>query len=144
MREKENSRQGRILIRGIQRLDGQEDVNEIRTTAKYIKKEEKRYLFYKEYLEGGESWQVRLTIDEKEVTQKKTGNGISVLRFRKGASMPCQYQSVMGPMDLISRTRKIRLREKECELSLKMEYSLYMNEIPMSDYELQIEWTENK
>lgn len=143
MSENDSSRNGVVVIKGIQRLDGQEDVNEISTAAKYIKKDGKRFLFYKEYMEGGESQQVRLTIEDKEVTQKKTGENVSVLRFRKGASMPCQYQSVMGPMELVSRTRKIRLRESEHALSLKMEYTLYMNGMSMSDYELQIDWREN-
>lgn len=139
---KEASRQGNLSIRGIQRGYGEEDRSEIITTARYVKKDGKRYLFYREYAEDGSHQQVRLTIGEKEVILKKTGLGVSTLHFQKGRSMPCHYQSPVGPMELVSKTRVIHVKEEPHSLRVKMEYALYMHGQHMSDYVLELKWKE--
>ena len=136
------SRSGIVKIRGVQSGYGQQDVNEVTTPARYVCRDGKRYLFYREYAESGASQQVRLTISEGEVCLKKSGMGHTELTFCKGSKRPCHYQSPVGPMELVSQTRKIRLRESEHHMNLKMEYSLYMHEQILSDYALDIEWRE--
>ncbi len=138
------SRSGILSIKGTQRGYGMEDVSEITSPAKYVNKDGKRYLFYKEYAEDGSHQQVRLTVEGNDVILKKSGMGNSLLHFRKGTMMPCHYQSPVGAMELVSRTKKIRLKEGEHSLTLEMEYALYMHDQHMSDYVLEIHWKENK
>lgn len=137
------SRTGNLRIRGIQRGYGQEDRSEVTTKAHYIIKDGKRNLYYKEYMEGGASQQVRLIIDDQQVILKKSGMGQSILQFKKGAPMPCHYMSPAGPMEMVSKTKKIRVRENEEALLLNLEYSLFMHDQLVSDYELEIGWVEN-
>lgn len=137
-------REGILTIRGIRRDKDQEEINELKTTARYIAKDGKRYLFYKEYLEGGAHQQVRLTIADHEVILRKKGMGESLLHFRKGTMKHCRYQTVAGPMDLESRTRKIHGKETSDSLHLQIEYSLYMQGHLLSDYELDLIWKENE
>ena len=141
--DKASHRTGTLTIRGIRREGDREEVNELRTTARYISRDEKRYLFYKEYMEGGAHQQVRLTMTDHEVILKKKGLGESLLPFRKGSLRPCHYQTVAGPMDLESRTRKIHGKETPDSLLLRIEYSLYMQGQLLSDYELDLIWKEN-
>ena len=142
--EKSTHRTGILTIRGIRREGDQEEVNELKTTARYISRDGKRYLFYKEYMEGGTHQQVRLTMSDHEVILKKKGWGESVLHFRKGALKHCRYQTVAGPMDLESRTRKIHGKETQDSLYLRIEYSLYMHGQLLSEYELDLAWKENE
>ena len=141
--DKASHRTGTLTIRGIRREGDREEVNELRTTARYISRDGKRYLFYKEYMEGGAHQQVRLTMTDHEVILKKKGLGESLLHFRKGSLRPCHYQTVAGPMDLESRTRKIHGKETPDSLLLRIEYSLYMQGQLLSDYELDLVWKED-
>ena len=141
--DKTPHRTGTLTIRGIRREGDQEEVNELKTTARYLSRDGKRYLFYKEYIEGGAHQQVRLTMTDHEVILKKKGLGESLLHFRKGALRPCRYQTVAGPMNLESRTRKIHGKETSDSLLLRIEYSLYMQGQLLSDYELDLIWKEN-
>lgn len=143
-RWRDANRKGTLTIKGTQSGYGASDVSEVTTSANYVVKEGKRYLFYREYLEGGASQQVRMTIEEKEVILKKVGPLQSTLHFIKGKSMPCHYMSPVGPMELVSKTRAIKMKEGEHSFFLKLEYSLYMHEQHMSDYNLEIRWEEKE
>lgn len=128
-----------LTIKGIQRGFGQEDVNEVATTGDYFKKGNKHYVFYKEYQEDGSMTSNRLTVEPGFAQLKKTGAGNSELNFREGHSEPCIYQSAVGPMDLVSNTRKIKILEKENQMRFMLFYSLYMGGSIMSEYELKVE-----
>ena len=136
-------RDGTLAIRGIRRDGDQEEVNELKTSARYMNKDGKRYLFYREYLEGGIHQQVRLTMTEHEVVLRKKGLGVSILHFQTGTLKHCRYQTVAGPMDLESRTRKIHGKETSDSLLLRIEYSLYTQGQFLSDYELDLVWRES-
>ena len=128
--------EGILFIRGIRRDAGEEEINELKTTARYIRKEGKRYLFYRETAEDGSRNQVRLTIGEEEVLLQKKGSWNSSLHFRRGKDGLCRYQTPMGTMEMISHTRVIRREESDHVFRLKLEYSLFLSGRLLSEYEL--------
>lgn len=131
----------RLIIDGLQFVDGERLENRIDTTAVYHKIRDKIYLFYDEYQEDGSVQSCRLTITSKEVELKKTGNGISILRFRENTRQECRYQSPMGELSLIADTHRLQLscsEEERPHIQVELEYSLYMGASKMSDYQLKI------
>ncbi|MDD7114981.1 MAG: DUF1934 domain-containing protein [Lachnospiraceae bacterium] len=127
-----------LVIKGEQSGFGEKDTSEIVTTADYYLKGGKHYLFYSEYTEERQIWKNRLTIDHDHVELKKTGPGNSQLLFREGQSEKCFYQSPVGPMELVSDTKKIQFHCEKDSLKLTLIYSLYMNGMLMSDYHLTV------
>ena len=127
-----------LVIKGEQSGFGEKDTSEIVTTADYFQKGGKHYLFYSEYTEEGIIWKNRLTIADDHVELKKTGPGTSLLLFREGHSEKCFYQSPAGPMELVSDTKKIRVLHGDAHFKLQLKYSLIMNGMLVSDYDLTV------
>lgn len=129
----------KLTIRGVRTGPGPEDVSELVTTAEYYDNGVMKYLFYTEYTEDGQLQKNRLTIAPEYIELKKTGDATSVLTFREGVKKPCIYQTPAGPMEFISDTRRINLRESEDTLTLRMEYSLLLNGELVSDHRLTVD-----
>lgn len=127
-----------LLISGTQSCDGETIKNELNTTAKYLVRGEKHYIFYDEYQEDGTSLQCRLLITPKEAELKKSGQGVSILRFLPGTRQECHYQSPVGTLSLVSDTQRLHLTTTETGMHLNLHYTLYMNASPLSEYELNV------
>lgn len=128
-----------LTIKGVQKGFGQEERSEITTVADYFQKEGRHYLFYTETTEEGFFLKNRLTIEPNIVELKKSGGGNSLLRFRQGQEEPCVYHSPAGPLEMVSKTKKIHLDTKYDVLTLRLEYSFYMSGMLVSEYMLTVE-----
>ena len=82
----------------------------------------------------------RLTISPGNVELRKTGAGNfnSVLVFDTEHNKNCLYQSPAGPMELVSDTKKIRVLHGDAHFKLQLKYSLIMNGMLVSDYDLTV------
>ena len=82
----------------------------------------------------------RLTISSGSVELRKTGAGNfnSVLVFDTQHNKNCIYQSPAGPMELVSDTKKIRVLHGDAHFKLQLKYSLIMNGMLVSDYDLTV------
>lgn len=133
------AREVKLSITGIQKAFGQEDPVTLVTTGKYVHKEGTHYLFYSEFTENKEEVKNRLTITPDHVELKKSGKGVSLLKFDRMHAQPCLYQSVAGPMELVSDTKKIKITHGHTFLKMVLVYSFSMNGQPVSDYHLTME-----
>ena len=90
--------------------------------------------------EGGAVIKNRLTISPGNVELRKTGAGNfnSVLVFDTEHNKNCLYQSPAGPMELVSDTKKIRVLHGDAHFKLQLKYSLIMNGMLVSDYDLTV------
>ena len=88
----------------------------------------------------GRSLKTRLTISPGNVELRKTGAGNfnSVLVFDTEHNKNCLYQSPAGPMELVSDTKKIRVLHGDAHFKLQLKYSLIMNGMLVSDYDLTV------
>ncbi|MEE1228467.1 MAG: DUF1934 domain-containing protein [Lachnospiraceae bacterium] len=141
-----NKKKMSLVITGVQRMDGQEETNEISVMADYFKKEGKHYLFYSEYTEGGKVINNRMTIGPELVELKKSGNGNSHLQFQERESLNCIYQTAVGPMELVSDTHELKVSELDDGIRLELYYTLYMGAAAMSEYHLTVKghWIEEE
>ena len=98
------------------------------------------YIFYSERTEEGAVIKNRLTISPGNVELRKTGAGNfnSVLVFDTEHNKNCLYQSPAGPMELVSDTKKIRVLHGDAHFKLQLKYSLIMNGMLVSDYDLTV------
>ena len=129
----------RLIISGVQYCDGERLESNLDSSAAYYRKADKDYIFYKEYQEDGSVLSCRLTIMDRQLELKKSGNGISILRFCLDGEQECIYQSPLGQLSLRSDTKKLCIKKNDDSLEVLLEYSLYMSGNFMSDYELKIE-----
>ena len=110
------------------------------TEGSYIYKNDVHYIFYSERTEEGAVIKNRLTISPGSVELRKTGAGNfnSVLVFDTQHNKNCIYQSPAGPMELVSDTKKIRVLHGDAHFKLQLKYSLIMNGMLVSDYDLTV------
>lgn len=130
-----------LTITGIQSGFGQEETLTLAAEGKYYHKDGVHYIFYEERTEEGYVIKNRLTVSPGLAQLRKKGTGMqeSVLTFNEEHAQPCLYHSPAGPMELVSDTRKIRVRKRDDLLKVVLEYSLIMGGTPVSDYHLTLE-----
>ena len=106
----------------------------------FVYKNGVHYIFYSERTEEGAVIKNRLTISPGNVELRKTGAGNfnSVLVFDTEHNKNCLYQSPAGPMELVSDTKKIRVLHGDAHFKLQLKYSLIMNGMLVSDYDLTV------
>ena len=129
-----------LTITGIQKGFEQEEPVTLVTEGSYIYKNGVHYIFYSERTEEGAIIKNRLTISPDSVELRKTGAGSfnSVLVFDTQHNKNCIYQSPAGPMELVSDTKKIRVLHGDAHFKLQLKYSLIMNGMLVSDYDLTV------
>lgn len=129
-----------LTITGIQKGFDQEEPVTLVTEGSYIHKNGVHYIFYSERTEEGAVIKNRLTISPGNVELRKTGAGNfnSVLVFDTEHNKNCLYQSPAGPMELVSDTKKIRVLHGDAHFKLQLKYSLIMNGMLVSDYDLTV------
>ena len=142
-----NNCRGILKIRGVRKEPGPEaalrdEVHEMETRARFLRKEGTRFLFYQEETGEGIFCQSRLTVKEKEVILRRTfpgtGQAPTVLHFRKGEARECVYPTVAGLMKPETRTSRVLVAESKDFFSLKMEYALFLHGEKLSDHELTV------
>ena len=131
----------RLKITGLQTGEEKTDPVVLIVRGEYYCKKDVHYIFYTEYGEGGEETRNRLTFRQGQVELRKQGAGRSLLAFETGRKRDCHYHTVVGPMRLVSDTRRIHWEEETGRRRLHMEYSLLMNDQLMSDNVLVLEMT---
>ena len=107
-----------LTITGIQKGFDQEEPVTLVTEGSYIHKNGVHYIFYSE--------------------RTGAGNFNSVLVFDTEHNKNCLYQSPAGPMELVSDTKKIRVLHGDAHFKLQLKYSLIMNGMLVSDYDLTV------
>ena len=75
---------------------------------------------------------------ENDTSKQDSGNFNSVLVFDTQHNKNCIYQSPAGPMELVSDTKKIRVLHGDAHFKLQLKYSLIMNGMLVSDYDLTV------
>ena len=121
-----------LTITGIQKGFEQEEPVTLVTEGSYIYKNDVHYIFYSERTEEGAVIKNRLTISPGSVELRKTGAGNfnSVLVFDTQHNKNC--------MELVSDTKKIRVLHGDAHFKLQLKYSLIMNGMLVSDYDLTV------
>ena len=118
-----------ITIKGIQNVDGDEDVIELMTTGKYILKNKKFYISYSESeTTGFKDSDTLLKIDgDKSVTLIRTGKTSSHLVIEKGKRHQCQYDTGYGMFMVGISGDKIITELNEEGGRLEFSYSMDIN-----------------
>ena len=118
-----------INIKGIQRIDGEEDVIELFTTGKYVLKNKKFYISYTESeTTGFKDSDTLLKVDgDRSVTLIRTGKTSSHLVIEKGKRHQCQYDTGCGMFTVGISGDKIITELSEEGGLLDFSYSMDLN-----------------
>ena len=111
-----------LTITGIQKGFDQEEPVTLVTEGSYIHKNGVHYIFYSERTEEGAVIKNRLTISPGNVELRKTGAG--------------NFNSVL--VFDTEHNKKIRVLHGDAHFKLQLKYSLIMNGMLVSDYDLTV------
>ena len=76
----------------------------------------------------------RAVLRAQEIAQEAEAES----RRQREQAEQCLYQSPAGPMELVSDTKKIRVLHGDAHFKLQLKYSLIMNGMLVSDYDLTV------
>ena len=118
-----------ISIVGEQTMDGETDRIEVITAGKFIKKNNRFYIGYKEYnKEDPNDWSDNLIkVDENVVTINRKGQFGSQLMLEKGRRHQCIYSTIAGDMSIGVFTKTVDNRLGENGGTLEVSYTLDFN-----------------
>lgn len=129
-----------VWIRIVSRNDAEEGETEIISRGSIYKKDGVYHLLYDGMDDepGAEAVHYRLKLSPKRAEVIRRGNGRSQMIFEPGKSHPCEYHTPYGMMMLSVKTDKLCFTEEEKQISVKLEYRIFMEEIPISTNILEI------
>ena len=112
----ENLKRYMISIVGEQTMDGETDRIEVLTAGKFIKKNDRFYIGYREYDEKNPNdWSDNLIkVDKNTVIINRKGQLGSQLMLEKGRRHQCIYSTIAGDMSIgvFTKTLENKLHEK--------------------------------
>lgn len=86
-----------ISIKGIQRVDGVQDVVELLTCGRFYRKDNGYWLSYKESeATGFEGHRTTLHVEDRRVTMRRIGSTSSHLVVEPGSRHQCSYETQIG------------------------------------------------
>ncbi|HCA04846.1 MAG TPA: DUF1934 domain-containing protein [Ruminococcaceae bacterium] len=118
-----------ISIVGEQTMDGETDRIEVLTAGKFMKKNDKYYINYKEYDEENPNdySDNLIKVDRNVVTINRRGALGSQLMLEKGRRHQCIYSTIAGDMSIGVFTRTFENRLSEKGGTLEVSYTLDFN-----------------
>ena len=129
-----------ITIKGIQKVDGEDDVVELTTVGNYYKRKGSYCMTYDESeATGFEGEQTTLSVDPLGlVTMSRLGRERSQLVIEPGVRHQCHYETEYGPLVLgvLGTSTKSSLTDEGGELNFK--YSLDINTALASENEVHV------
>lgn len=130
-----------ISIKGIQRVDGEEEIVELLTEGNLYKRNNSLYLSYDETeATGYEGSRTTLKLeDETRVTMRRRGAGTSQLIIEKGRRHQCCYGTDYGDLLIGVLGNQITSTLTEEGGSLQFKYSLDINTSLASENEVYID-----
>lgn len=133
-----------ISIKGLQRVEDQEDTVETVSAGQYYRKNGKHFLLYDEMSEGPGTVKNMLRIDETELSLKRSGSAAgqsmsTELLFRLHDRVSSEVQTPMGVLNLEFETSSLRIRETEEQIVALLEYKTYANGEQIAEHYLRIQ-----
>lgn len=131
-----------IQIRGVQYIDGEQDVVELTTVGRFYRKNGDYYISYDESeatgFEGGKTT-LKVEGDDSKVTMLRSGPNRSQLIVEAGRRHQCQYDTGYGPIIMgVSGDRILSsLSDRGGELNFK--YTLDLNASLASENEVFVQ-----
>lgn len=96
--------------------------------ATYYKKDQMHYVFYKERMEGlGKELSVRVSFQDSKVTIARSGEINVSLVYDIANTTHSIYVTPFGEFEMEIQTSHISTVEKEKEVTLSIDYEVYMN-----------------
>ncbi len=130
-----------LTIRGLQ-FDLQEEETSVETVtaAEYYKKNDCHYLLYEDPAEGLEGV-TRNVIRFREGYLCLTRKGVSNVHmvFEENKMNRADYSTPFGDLLVGVEARKVRLREREEQIRVDVDYALEINYEPLADCRLSME-----
>ncbi|MDF2485809.1 MAG: hypothetical protein K0R46_1977 [Herbinix sp.] len=122
-----------ITIEGIQ-LGSEEAPIRMIASGVYHMHKDKHYIQYDEQSEDGQgSIKNMIKIGLTRIEMTKKGAGSSEMTFDLNQTTEVIYCTPYGTLVFEAKTSQITVEEKEEEIVVRLEYSLYTNEAPISD-----------
>ena len=125
----ENLERYMISIVGEQTMDGETDRIEVLTAGKFIKKNDRFYIGYREYDEKNPNdWSDNLIkVDKNTVIINRKGQLGSQLMLEKGRRHQCIYSTIAGDMSIAVFTKTLENKLHEKGGTLEVSYTLDFN-----------------
>ncbi len=134
-----------ISIVGTQAVrDEEPEKIELMTEGRMVEKNGKYYLSYDETaITGFGEGTTTLKMDGGQVTMLRQGVAESRMTFEEKETHIGKYQTPFGLLVMGARTKELRCRPGKSG-SLYIEYTLDMDNIPISEHTLGVSWTEKE
>jgi uncharacterized beta-barrel protein YwiB (DUF1934 family) len=129
-----------IKIRGVQRVDGENDSVELLTTGLFYKNRGNYYISYDESQSTGFGGARTVLKVEKEerVTMSRSGSSRSQLIIEKGRRHQCHYETGFGAMTIGISSGRIVSRLNDSGGDLEFFYSMDINSSLASENEVYV------
>lgn len=128
-----------LTLVGVQSVDGEKDVIELKTRGNLFKKEKGIYVTYQESeATGYEGCQTTLKIEENKVTMLRFGKYKTTLIMEENNRSLCTYPTAAGPLVLGVSQVHIQNQLGPSGGEICVQYALDHNENHLSDHSLHI------
>lgn len=118
-----------------EQFETEDDVQQMKSAypARYAKKDQNYYLFYKESTEEGtEDISVRVVLENKKLCVMRSGAVSANLSYELDRETESVYETPYGQILLGIKTTYLSVEERNDKLTIKVEYSLKMNGVHTS------------
>lgn len=132
-----------IKIIGLQVVGDEDDEIEVLTKGQHYFKNDQHYILYDEYEEETEEKiknVIKFNANRAEVSRE--GFISAKLEFEKGKMNQTLYATPLGDILMEIKTKEIKLKEKDDNINLKIDYELYADSEKLSDSEIEIDINE--
>ena len=132
-----------IKIIGLQVVGDEDDEIEVLTKGQHYFKNDQHYILYDEYEEETEEKiknVIKFNANRAEVSRE--GFISAKLVFEKGKMNQTLYATPLGDILMEIKTKEIKLKEKDDNINLKIDYELYADSEKLSDSEIEIDINE--
>lgn len=132
-----------IKIIGLQVVGDEDDEIEVLTKGQHYFKNDQHYILYDEYEEETEEKiknVIKFNANRAEVSRE--GFISAKLEFEKGKMNQTLYATPLGDILMEIKTKEIKLKEKDDNINLKIDYELYADSEKLSDTEIEIDINE--
>ena len=133
-----------ISIKGIQRVDGEQEVVELLTCGRFYRRNNSYWLSYQESeATGFEGARTTLTCEQGRVTMTRTGSVHTQLIIEEGKRHQCSYDLGFGSMIIGVSCSHIQSTLDDNGGSLSFGYSLDLNTALTSEHQVTVSVTPN-
>lgn len=118
----------KVNIYGIQKIDGEEQRQDVAATGAYYEQNGKRFVLYEETVEDHKT--VRTIVKESAKCVEVVKNGyLSVkMHFAEGESFNSPYETPLGSVSLRTVTTGIKKTARETGFMWELAYTVYMDD----------------